>query len=135
MKGMVRFLAAFVAIAFVAAVPVKADAFSNQIKRSGIEQRRQYETEKAQAAAWASELAKYDAQLVATQKIYKKSFVNEIYKACVENVRINKQLLGGVKDLTKGDPNYPAAVQEAEKAVQAAEAQRDQVKAILDSMP
>ncbi|MCR4923135.1 MAG: hypothetical protein K5931_03920 [Lachnospiraceae bacterium] len=135
MKGLFKGVVALVVMAFVAVVPVKADAFSDQIKRSGVEQRRQYETEVAQSKAWATTLKQYDDQLVKAQNAYKKNFVNEIYKSCVENVRINKQLLNGVKDLTKGNPNYPAAVNEAQNAVALAEAQRDMVKLMLDMMP
>ncbi len=173
MKGLVKFLAAFVAVAFVAVVPVKADALDDQanwlknliesnIARAKTDQANQEATfakqrealanelagyakraetdfnnqlalEQRQQAAWANELAGYLKRVEIDQKNYNTSFLNEIYKGTVENVRIKNQLVGSIQDLTKANPAFAAGVDAAKDSLECAKNDSANAKAAYEA--
>ncbi|MCR5108211.1 MAG: hypothetical protein K6B28_08595 [Lachnospiraceae bacterium] len=173
MKGFYKWAIAFVTIAFVAAVPVKAasleqekawleqmiaanvargeawkaqqeatyakqrEAFSNDlakyVKAVETEQANRLAKELAQSDAWNAYLDRLHAQVEAGQKAYNRSFLNEIYKASIENVRIKKQVVDGLTDLVRVNPTFQEGLEEAKKNYEDACAIRDDAKARLDA--
>ncbi|MBQ7259832.1 MAG: hypothetical protein IJR19_00595, partial [Lachnospiraceae bacterium] len=86
-----------------------------------------------QQAAWANELAGLLKRVEIDQKNYNISFLNEIYKGEVENVRIKNQLCGSIQDLTKANPSFASGLEAAKEAVACAENDKDAAKAALDA--
>ena len=110
-----------------------ANELARYAKRAEIDYDNQLALEQKQQAAWANELAGLLKKVEIDQKNYNTSFLNEIYKSSVENVRIKNQLVGSIQDLTKVNPSFAAGVDSAKEAAAHAANDRDNAKAALDA--
>ena len=110
-----------------------ANDLAGYAKRAEIDYNNQPALEQRQQAAWANELAGYLKRVEIDQKNYNTSFLNEIYKSSVENVRIKNQLLGSINDLTKANPSFAAGVEEAQRSLECAQNDSANAKAALDA--
>ncbi len=113
------------------------EAFANELagyaRRAEIDHNNQLALEQKQQAAWANELAGLLKRVEIDQKNYNISFLNEIYKSEVENVRIKNQLCGSIQDLTKVNPSFASGLEAAKEAVACAENDKNNAKAALDA--
>ena len=113
------------------------EAFANELagyaRRAETDNNNQVALEQKQQAAWANELAGLLKRVEIVQKNYNISFLNEIYKGQVENVRIKNQLCGSIQDLTKANPSFASGLESAKEAAACAEADKDAAKAALDA--
>ncbi|HAG68525.1 MAG TPA: hypothetical protein DCL38_00965 [Lachnospiraceae bacterium] len=110
-----------------------ANALAGYAKRAETDYNNQLALEQKQQAAWADQLAGYLKRVEIDQKNYNTSFLNEIYKGSVENLRIKKQLCGSIQDLTKVNPSFEAGVEAAKEAVACAEVDKDAAKAAYEA--
>ena len=113
------------------------EAFANELagyaKRAEIDHNNQLALEQKQQAAWANELAGLLKRVEIDQKNYNTSFLNEIYKSEVENVRIKNQIVGSIQDLTKANPSFASGLDAAKEAAACAENDKNNAKAALDA--
>ena len=110
-----------------------ANDLAGYAKRAEIDYNNQLALEQRQQAAWANELAGLLKRVEIDQKNYNTSFLNEIYKGSVENVRIKNQLVGSIQDLTKANPSFAAGVEAAQESLACAQNDSANAKAALDA--
>ncbi|MCR4654946.1 MAG: hypothetical protein K5770_01735 [Lachnospiraceae bacterium] len=110
-----------------------ANELAGYAKRAEIDHNNQLALEQRQQAAWANELAGLLKRVEIDQKNYNTSFLNEIYKSEVENVRIKNQLVGSIQDLTKVNPSFAAGVEAAQESLACAQNDCAGAKAALDA--
>ncbi|MCR5791513.1 MAG: hypothetical protein K6G83_16675 [Lachnospiraceae bacterium] len=118
---------------FAAQRQALANELAGYAKRAEIDYNNQLALEQRQQAAWANELDRLKKRVETDQKNYNTSFLNEIYKSSVENVRIKNQLLGSIQDLTKANPSFASGVDAAKDSLACAQNDSANAKAALDA--
>ncbi|MCR4923136.1 MAG: hypothetical protein K5931_03925 [Lachnospiraceae bacterium] len=113
------------------------EAFSNELAKNvkAVEADQAQRLEKAlkESANWNAYLDNLHAKNTATQWQYNRNFLNEIYKAACENVRVKDEVVKNLKYLVTVNPNFKAGLEEAEKNYADACAMRDDAKARLNA--